>query len=89
MKCMTLKPDGWTCTLAECPPGFFVFQDDLYLKTEYSATLNSVEGEPEAYCSSGEVFWGGAKGVNGVETCKIRRQLVVQPVLVHWQELHY
>lgn len=66
MKHMFVRPDGWECKLSECPPGFFVFHEELCLKTEY--------GTNEAFCSTGERFWGGTK--TEIEL----GQLIVQPV---------
>jgi hypothetical protein len=37
MKRLLMEPSGWSCTLAECPPGFFVCDDSLCFKTEYGA----------------------------------------------------
>lgn len=73
------------CTLAECPPGPFLFNGSLGFKTEYCAVLPKDVGGgkvefnmsnwPEAYCmDSGEFFWGGAK------THAERAGLIVQPV---------
>lgn len=47
MKRMLIQPDGWPCTYAECPPGFFVYGTMLGLKSEYGG---------EGYCDSGEAF---------------------------------
>lgn len=46
MKKLIIVPDGWKCKLNECPPGFFVYDNQLCFKTEYD----------EVYCSSGETF---------------------------------
>jgi len=45
MRQMTIVPDGWPRILAECRPGYFVYEDDLFLMSEYGG---------ESYCSSGE-----------------------------------
>jgi len=76
MKRMVVNPDGWPCTFNECPPGFFVFEDNLYLKSEYRS-----EDKSDAYCESGEYFWGGTGG-----DVKKRGALKVQPVIVEWEE---
>lgn len=44
---MIIVPDGWPCPYAECPPGFFVVDHNLYLKTEYG---------DDGYCGTGEAF---------------------------------
>jgi hypothetical protein len=72
MKHLVIVPNGWPCRLDVCPPGPFTFHDDLCWKTEY--------GQDEAYCESGEVFWGG------VHTKEERCALIVQPCLSEWQE---
>jgi hypothetical protein len=48
VKKLIIVPDGWKCKLNECPPGFFVYDNQLCFKTEY--------GKDEVYCSSGETF---------------------------------
>ncbi len=59
------------CTLAECPPGLFLFNGYLGFKSEY----HTKAGQPDAYCvESGEYFWGGAKGIEA------RAALLVTPV---------
>lgn len=76
------------CTLAECPPGAFLFNDTLGFKTEYNAMQSDgpvacpgdqirwkVSNWPEAYCmDSGEFFWGGAANHED------RAKLLVLPV---------
>jgi hypothetical protein len=42
-----MLPDGWPCTYEECRPGFFVFGESLFLKSEYGG---------QGYCGSGEMF---------------------------------
>lgn len=49
MKRLVILPDGWPCSYAECRPGFFVLDGDLFLKSEYGG---------DGYCSSGEAFAG-------------------------------
>jgi hypothetical protein len=73
LKTYVLEPDGWPQTLAECPPGFFEFKGSFGLKSEY--------GPLEAFCDSGEAFWGGAK------TTDERRALLVQPCAVTEREI--
>lgn len=59
------------CTLAECPPGLFIFNGGIGFKSEYSTP----EGSPDAYVvSSGEYFWGGTSDR------KARDALVVIPI---------
>lgn len=72
MKRLVILPDGWPCTLAECPPGLFLFQErTLGLKTDYS------DDQPYVV-DSGEVFWGG------VGTPEDREELIVQPCAWGW-----
>lgn len=60
---VTLVPNGWPCTLAECPPGPFASPDGgLGFKTEYGST-RAVDGVlkvthlPDVYClESGEAW---------------------------------
>ena len=76
MKKLELKPDGFPCPLRECPPGLFLCGEDVGLKSEY----RNERGETEAYCESGEFFWGDAnKGGTAEET-------IVQPLIAEWTE---
>lgn len=52
MKKLIAKPNGWPCTLEECPPGLFVYEDEICFKSEY---INEI-GKIEAFCESGEYF---------------------------------
>ena len=74
---MIIVPDGWPCTLEACRPGFFVFDNRLCFKSEYT----NDNGHLEAFCESGEAFWGGAK------THQERDALRVHPVIYKWQEV--
>ena len=74
-KTYTLEPDGWPCTFAACPPGFFMIEGSLYLKSEYCTPVEGLN-KPDAYCESGEYFAGGVK------TEAERLALIVQPVRV-------
>jgi hypothetical protein len=58
-------------TLAICPPGLFLFGDNYGFRTEYTD-----ENGPEAYCITGEYFWGGAKN------SKDRSLLTVNPCII-------
>lgn len=59
-------------TLAECPIGLFMSDDELCLKTEYGTN----EGRIDAYIvSSGEFFWGVAP-----QTIENQRKQMVTPV---------
>ncbi len=84
-----LVADGGEMTLAECPPGPFLFNGSLGFRTEYGAMRVtgpvdvpgdqirwSVSRWPDAYClDSGEFFWGG------VVTHEDRARLLVQPLI--------
>jgi len=71
MKQLKIVPDGWLCTLGQCPPGLFVFQNCLGFKSEY--------GQDEMYVvESGEAFWGGTN------TKEKRLSLPVQPCKTEW-----
>lgn len=48
-KDLVLIPNGWPCTLAECPPGLFMFGKCLGFKSEYANDIFVVD--------SGEAFW--------------------------------
>lgn len=73
MKRLLIEPDGWTCPLRECPPGFFIFEDRLCFKSEY---LN--DGDIEVFNEAGEYFWGG------MSMKADRDSLIVQPVTYRW-----
>lgn len=75
MKKLEIVPKGWSCTVEECPPGHFVYQDQLCFKTEYRGDKSiSVGGNDdiEVFCCSGEHF------------CP--RNITVQPVSYQWEE---
>lgn len=57
--------------LKNCPPGLFIFKGRLGFKTEYGD-----ENGSEAFCASGEYFWGGTRNA------KSRGELMVVPVCV-------
>ncbi len=71
-------------TLAECPPGLFLWNGMLGFKSEYGAMKPDdatsgkywkVGNQPDAYCAdSGEYFWGGASNEND------RAKLLVYPI---------
>lgn len=64
-------------TLADCPPGFFLFDGEVHFKTKYATEVPDGSGQwwPDAYCGSyGEFFWGGAM------THEDRARLLVRPV---------
>lgn len=71
MKRLIINPDGWPCKFGELRPGFFTFNDGLFLKSEYGT---------DAYCDSGEMFWGGVSNPTD------RNDLRVQPVVAEWEE---
>lgn len=73
------------CTLADCPPGLFLFNGTLGFKSEYITTLeNPRRYQCDAYVvESGEYFHGGAKDTQE------RAALIVTPIrtgqLIHAQ----
>lgn len=75
MKRLSIIPRGWLCTLRECPPGHFTHGDNLCFKSEYRNT----NGDPEAYCESGEYFYGGAADRAAAGN------IVVQPAEAVWE----
>jgi len=77
MKRLELKPDGFPQIYTECPPGLFLFKDNVCFKSEYFTT----QGDAESYCDSGEYFWGG------VSTIEERNNLIVQPLKYEWIDL--
>lgn len=62
---VTLVPNGWPCSLEECPPGPFAKGDCIGFKTEYGSTRHvdgvlKVTNLPDVYClESGEAYCGG------------------------------
>ncbi len=73
MRQLIINPEGWPCSLRECPPGHFLWEDTLCFKTEYCKDQN--ETEMEVYNGAGERFC--YKG-NGTE--------IVQPIVINWEE---
>jgi len=91
MRKLTLIPDGWPCDLSECPPGLFLFEDNVCFKTEYGAmeTVGPVNvpgneirwtcgSRADAYNSAGEHFCVG--------TPESRERVMVQPLIAQWEE---
>jgi len=93
MKRLVLEPFGWPCTLGECPPGHFLWEDSVCFKTEYGGMECSNPGVPgpevkwtvgnhsDPYNEAGEHFWGG-----GVTDKDEREKLMVQPLVAKWEE---
>jgi hypothetical protein len=74
---LQLMPEGWPIALRDCPPGLFVFEDAVGLKSEYG----NGNGGNGCYCDTGEMFWGGTA------TPDKRDSLMVQPVIAKWVEV--
>ena len=70
MRRLLIQPNGWPCILGECPPGFFVHNNFLCLKTDYGDSL----------LENGEAFWGGEVSDDS------RNELIVQPCVAQWEE---
>lgn len=82
---LNMAINGNAVSLADCPPGPFLFAGALGFKTAYGAFSGkdvgdgkvewSVTSGPDAYCmDSGEFFWGGTT------TKDARAELMVHPV---------
>ena len=59
MRKLLIEPDGWPCTLVECPPGPFInveSPDMLCFKSEYRNDDNKMM----AYNSAGEFYHSDA-----------------------------
>lgn len=65
MKRVTIQPDGWPVKIEECPPGHFMYEDQLCFKSEYM-TSESDYKDIEVFNSGGEYF--------------MPREVLVQPV---------
>ncbi len=74
MKRLLIKPDGWPCTLAECPAGHFIFESDgdkiLGFKSDYPRD----GAQTDAYNAGGEFI-------------RIGDDEIVQPVFQEWEEI--
>lgn len=64
---------GKVCSLRACPHGFFLFGEGMCFKSEYG-TASQGKAYADAYCASGEAFWGGKN------TYEQRDRLQVRPV---------
>jgi hypothetical protein len=91
MKRLVLEPQGWPCTLEECPPGLFLHRDSVGFKTEYRAMESvgptNVPGDevrwragrhPDAYCESGEYLCTADPTT--------RDEIMVQPLVASWED---
>ena len=82
MRRLIIEPNGWPCTLLECPPGHFLWtntggsfavrESTLCFKTEYQS---------EVFNSAGEYFHGTGKQGDRVEDA------IVQPVIARWEDV--
>ncbi len=79
MKQLTIEPDGWTCTLKDCPPGFFLSGEQLCFKSEYYTN-----DKCDAYNSAGEYFCGPPDVQRGDAK---RNDIIVQPVTFIWSDI--
>lgn len=90
-KQLILEPAGWPCSLRECPPGLFLFENSIYFKTEYEKMetigpvdvpgneIRWVHGKyTDAYNYAGEHFCHG--------TPEEREHIMVQPLSWGWTE---
>lgn len=75
MKQLIIVPDGRPCHLAECPPGYFMYEDTLCFKTKYRTDENRIM----AYDEEGEFFCHG-------DSDHDRDYAIVQPVKAEWRE---
>lgn len=73
-KQFVVVPEGWPCSVEDCPPGLFVCDDRLCLKT------NHLTNGPYC-CGTGEIFWGGTGNEED------RQTLQVQPVVAVWEAM--
>ena len=80
MKRLELKPEGFPCKLKECPPGFFLKDDEVGFKSEYAGDSLDNKNRTEAFCESGCYFWGGEEGKDNVDN------VIVQPLVSEWIE---
>jgi len=75
MKILKLIPDGWRCTFAECPPGFFTIEDHLFFKSDYYTN-----NYPDAFNEGGSVLSLGI-------TKEAIQSVIVQPVKKEWEDI--
>jgi len=91
MKRLVLEPYGWPCSLGDCPPGPFLYENTVCFKTEYGAMElvgpANVAGteirwtcglRTDAYNSAGEHFCVGHPDE--------RDKILVQPLVAQWEE---
>lgn len=71
-----LIPDGFPVPLCECPEGPFLYGDMVGFKSEYGSN----NGKIDAFCESGEYFWGGTK------VPLEQRRLMLQPLRIEKRE---
>lgn len=71
MKKMMLVPDGFACSIEECPPGPFAYGTGIEYSLGFKSEYKTKQGKIEAYCESGEFYCGEDK---------------VIPLVVRWEE---
>lgn len=70
MKTLILTPNGWPCSLRECPTGLFVQNGKIGFKT----------ADHQLFNMDGVAYW------SKVTKDKCERKGVVQPVKSEWKE---
>lgn len=46
-RALVLEPDGWPCSIRDCPDGLFTWAEDVYLKQgDRAMWLDGVEFDP-------------------------------------------
>ena len=91
MRRLVLIPEGWPCELRECPPGLFLYQDNVCFKTEYGAMEpvgpRNVPGpEMRWTCWIRTAAYNGAGEHFCVEHPEARERLIVQPLAWVWED---
>lgn len=78
MKKLVVAPNGWPCTLAECPPGLFTYNEALAVKSEYRSAEGY--GTVKAYLADDGEFFAPLSDKTACD------RLVVQPCVYKWVE---
>ncbi len=78
-KRLIMVPDGWPCTLEDCPPGIFTVADMVFFKSEYKTELKDNSYRIDAFNLSGEYL-----SLEFMDKIK-----EVQPVICSWIKEDY
>jgi hypothetical protein len=92
MRRLIIEPEGWPCTLDECPPGLFMYEGTLAIKSAHPGMVCLKESPPfdtwkiEPGNINAPLADGGCQFWGGTGTQEELRKLEVQPCTYRWEK---